>query len=327
MGNGSSAPPRRAIKAGGARARFEPPREMAPAEKGKMQAVAIMTSRRTRAQTLGKLIVRDPSILTNAPVDRDSYLLWCAHFPVEAVMRKSDEMLCSDPDLADAYHQLVRSTPSKLTEQEFWLRYYYAQIRVHEDEQMLEAASAISPKRAQESAASTVRPATAALCGHVQLSVEDRVSGVAKAEKDVIRFVERIERSEDNSGALLIEEEAMALSPPHQSTACGMITERTREAADSGISMFLREAEQEAERREAALLASSGLMSSDSDADFEMPSPDMAAQPTSKNVTPSLIPSLKLDEAQTVTFASGRELENEDLCDDDLDTSRSMYEL
>ena len=81
MGNGSSAPPRRAIKAGGARARFEPPREMAPAEKGKMQAVrrnqpkgltacicqlarivwltprgsvqvAIMTSRRTRAQVL-----------------------------------------------------------------------------------------------------------------------------------------------------------------------------------------------------------------------------------------------------------------------------------
>ena len=62
---------------------------------------------------------------------------------------------------------------------------------------------------------------------------------------------------------------AQALSPPHQSTACGMITERTREgaghllsfvaengsaAADSGISMFLREAEQEAERRVNELL-------------------------------------------------------------------------
>jgi len=82
MGNGSSAPPRRPVKSGGARARFEPPREMAPAEKGKMQAVAIMTSRRTRAQTLGKLIVRDPSILTNAPVDHDS----CVSLPLSCSM-------------------------------------------------------------------------------------------------------------------------------------------------------------------------------------------------------------------------------------------------
>ena len=56
MGNGSSAPPRRPVKSGGARARFEPPREMAPAEKGKMQAV-----RRNRA--------RRPHCL-HLPVDR-----------------------------------------------------------------------------------------------------------------------------------------------------------------------------------------------------------------------------------------------------------------
>eukprot|EP00658_Telonema_sp_P-2_P038178 TRINITY_DN27437_c0_g1_i3.p2 TRINITY_DN27437_c0_g1~~TRINITY_DN27437_c0_g1_i3.p2 ORF type:complete len:272 (+),score=71.95 TRINITY_DN27437_c0_g1_i3:46-816(+) len=153
----------------------------------------IMTSRRSRAETLGKMITRDKKVFCEEPRDVTGYQLWCSHFPLDAVLRKSDELLCSDMDLAYMYKMVV---PAMATSEQFWSRYYYAQTRVHEDEQILEAREpAPQPAKLGEATKATeqqpqqLSPSSkaAAACGRVNLSPRSTLDATRQAQEDAQR--------------------------------------------------------------------------------------------------------------------------------------------
>merc|ERR1712070_507 len=150
-------------------------KELQGYESQRQQAAAIMTSRRTRAETLGKMLTRDRRVLTQDPSDYDSYLLWRSHFPLEGVLKKADLLLCSDPDLAYSYKMVV---PTEATPEQFWSRYFYAQNKIHEDEQMLEAPQRWGNNSTNAGGEDLDSPGSsgagnAALCGRVKLGAGD----------------------------------------------------------------------------------------------------------------------------------------------------------